>query len=298
MDSGSLAKSNAVVVRSPRMPSVETARTSTITHAETVRHGRLALGRASAEVERDRDTWRLPPGSGERHAEAVRGYGGGKNDRGPGSRNRCGMELAWSRPPFRYRWPIEHSCTVTYTCRVPVLRRRYIRDERTITSPVATWFAAWLMDPSGASPGSDLCAQAICQRHHHASWTTGPHRPEVGIAAHPTGGYTGTIAPPGHRRPGHQRLLQRRRQRRHICDMMRSVRPRNDVAPCQEDLSMNRRSFLTLMLSATLGAAATPARAQRGDMIHFAEFDGLERVIARSWLAPMALPEDEASPVP
>ncbi|HLU35515.1 MAG TPA: hypothetical protein VKZ61_07070 [Thermomicrobiales bacterium] len=61
---------------------------------------------------------------------------------------------------------------------------------------------------------------------------------------------------------------------------------------------MNRRSFLTLMLSATLGAAATPARAQRGDMIHFAEFDGLERVIARSWLAPMALPEDEASPVP
>src|SRR5690606_38035536 len=88
MDSGSLAKSNAVVVRSPRMPIVETARTSTITHAETVRHGCLALARASAEVERYRDMWKLPPGSRERHAAAVRGYGAGKNERGPGSRNR------------------------------------------------------------------------------------------------------------------------------------------------------------------------------------------------------------------
>lgn len=60
---------------------------------------------------------------------------------------------------------------------------------------------------------------------------------------------------------------------------------------------MKRRTFLTFILSATLGAAASPARAQRGDMIHFAEFDGLERVIARSWLAPMALPADAASPV-
>jgi hypothetical protein len=61
---------------------------------------------------------------------------------------------------------------------------------------------------------------------------------------------------------------------------------------------MKRRTFLTVVLSATLGAAASPARAQRGDMIHFAEFAGLERVIARSWLAPMALPADDASPVP
>jgi len=62
---------------------------------------------------------------------------------------------------------------------------------------------------------------------------------------------------------------------------------------------MNRRAFLTLMTAAAAGAAAPPAaHAQRGDQIHFSEFEGLDRIIARSWLAPMELPADAASPVP
>src|SRR5699024_8185308 len=68
---------------------------------------------------------------------------------------------------------------------------------------------------------------------------------------------------------------------------------------CQEDFPMNRRAFLTLMMSVAAAPAASPAaHAQRGDLIHFAEFEGLDRVIARSWLAPMEFPVDDASPVP
>lgn len=56
-----------------------------------------------------------------------------------------------------------------------------------------------------------------------------------------------------------------------------------------------QRLFVTILLSLFLGMHPA-AHAQRGDMVHFARFEGLERVIARSWFTPIPGAEPIASP--
>lgn len=48
-----------------------------------------------------------------------------------------------------------------------------------------------------------------------------------------------------------------------------------------------RRALTTLMITLLLAASAPATYGQQGDMAYFDEFDGLQRVIARSWMAPL-----------
>lgn len=50
-----------------------------------------------------------------------------------------------------------------------------------------------------------------------------------------------------------------------------------------------RRWLSALLLAILLCSSLPAAHAQQGDMDYFASFDGLERVIARAWAAPMTL---------
>ena len=58
-----------------------------------------------------------------------------------------------------------------------------------------------------------------------------------------------------------------------------------------------RKLLTALLLTVMLGSSLLTTRAQEADMAYFASFDGLDRVIARSWMAPMVF-DDAATPQP
>lgn len=60
---------------------------------------------------------------------------------------------------------------------------------------------------------------------------------------------------------------------------------------------MRRFVLTSLVLSLLFGGGIPAAQAQIGDMQYFAEFDGLDRVVARSWTAPLAGFLHPATPV-
>ncbi len=57
------------------------------------------------------------------------------------------------------------------------------------------------------------------------------------------------------------------------------------------------RRLLPLLLALLVAAPLSLAHAQEGDMAYFEEFDGLERIIARSWMAPVTYESTQAETI-